>query len=138
MSRYVLDAFALLAFFQDEPGKPRVEELFQRAENGLDRLLVTVVNLGEMYYELRARRGIGPASRALLRLDQMNLEVVEVDRSLTIHAARAKAEHGLGYLDCFAYALALMRGATVVTGDDDFHRVEHLVAIDWLPQPGRG
>jgi predicted nucleic acid-binding protein len=137
MSSYVLDAFALIAFFQNEPGRARVEELFWNAANGVDELHATVVNVGEMMYRIRRRSGNTAASRALLRLDQMPIEIVDVGRDLALQASYAKAARRLGYLDCFVFALALGLGATVVTGDDDFQVVEDLVNIDWLSQPAR-
>ncbi len=138
MSDFVLDAFALLAFFQDEPGRARVEELLRSAEAGHDRLFATVVNVGEVLYRLRNNHGSRNAGQALLRLDQMNVAVADVDRDLALQAAYAKAERHLGYLDCFVFALARRLNATIVTGDDDFERVQDLVSIDWLPQPARG
>ena len=137
MSDYVLDAFALLAFFQNEPGRARVEELLQNAEAGRDSLHATVVNVGEMLYRLRNNHGPRAAGRALLHLDQLHIQITDVDRDLALQAAYAKAERRLGYLDCFVFALAHRLGAILVTGDDDFERVEDLVPIDWLPQPAR-
>jgi len=135
VSAYVLDAFAIMAFFKNEPGRARVEGLFNRASAGMDSLFVTVVNLGEAYYKLRQNLGEAFADQALVRFAQIDIDVVDVDRDLTLQAAYTKADRRLGYMDCFAFALAKRLEATVVTGDDDFRRVEDLVAIDWLPHP---
>jgi ribonuclease VapC len=52
-------------------------------------------------------------------------------------AVRLKATYPLSYADCFAAALAQRLGATVVTGDPEFHPLEDdgLIAVDWLPRP---
>jgi predicted nucleic acid-binding protein len=134
VSDYVLDSFALLAFFQNEPGRRRVEALIDSHLGGVDRLSVTVVNLGETLYRLEFRHG-RPASRsALMAIDQWGLDIVEVDRELALQASYIKASRRMGYLDAFVVALARRLEATVVTGDPDFHTVEDLVPIDWLQQ----
>jgi uncharacterized protein len=43
-----------------------------------------------------------------------------------------KVASKMGYLDCFAAALAQHLEAAVVTGDPDFRQVEGMVAIEWL------
>ncbi len=49
-----------------------------------------------------------------------------------IHAARIKAEYPLSFSDCFAVATARREKAIVLTGDQEFKKVEHLVNIEWL------
>ena len=66
-------------------------------------------------------------------VDQLPIEVVEVDRSLALSAARLKAGAGVGYDDCFVGALAQHLGGTIVTGDSDFRRIEDVLPIKWLP-----
>ena len=57
MATKVLDSWALIAFFEDEPVADTVEELIHRA--GLDRhkLLMSVINWGEIYYTTMRRGG---------------------------------------------------------------------------------
>jgi PIN domain nuclease of toxin-antitoxin system len=45
---YVLDSFALLAHFQEERDSLRVLELLEEAQQGNCRLLLSLVNLGEV------------------------------------------------------------------------------------------
>ena len=40
----------------------------------------------------------------------------------------------MAYADCFAAALAKLRGLEVVTGDPEFKAVEKEVKVAWLPQ----
>lgn len=44
----VLDAYALLAFLEDELGADQIRNLLLRAQEGSVRLAMTVVNLGEV------------------------------------------------------------------------------------------
>ena len=48
----VLDSFALMAFFEDEPGADFVRSLILKAEESDTKLLMSVVNLGEVWYSI--------------------------------------------------------------------------------------
>ena len=50
MATTVLDSWALIAFFEDEPAADAVEELLARAAQDKQKLLMSVVNWGEVYY----------------------------------------------------------------------------------------
>jgi predicted nucleic acid-binding protein len=129
----VLDSFALMALFQEEPGAAKVQELLEGAAGGEHELYMSVVNLGEVAYTVENRRGLEASQEVLAANDQLPIAIVDVDQELALRAARLKATTGIGYADCFAAALAQRLGAAVVTGDPDFRQVEHLVDIDWLP-----
>jgi predicted nucleic acid-binding protein len=131
--RFVLDSFSLMALFQAESGGAKVREILDRAREGQAELFMTVVNLGEVLYTVENRQGVEAAQNALAFIDRSPIQLFEVERSLSLSAARLKAAAGIGYLDCFAAALAQRLDAAVVTGDPDFHQIEHLVAVEWLP-----
>src|SRR5436309_2377871 len=103
--RFVLDAFALLAFLKDEPARPKVEAVLEHAARGQCELFLSVINLGEVAYNLERRLGLQAALDALGAIDRMPIDVVAVTRRLALGAARLKANHSLGYADCFAAAL---------------------------------
>jgi len=130
--RLVLDSFALMALFRNEPSAPHVEALLEKASKGECELFMSVVNLGEVAYTLEIRQGLQAAKEAVAAIDQAPIEVVDVDRTLTLAAARLKATTGVGYADCFAAALAQHLDATVLTGDLDFQRLEPAVTVEWL------
>jgi predicted nucleic acid-binding protein len=48
---YILDACALLALFDDEPGADIVEEIIGRAKNNEITLTMNAANLIEVYYD---------------------------------------------------------------------------------------
>lgn len=129
---YVLDSFALLAFFQDEPLADAVEGLLERAQRGEVRLVMGVANLGEVFYRTMRNFGIERAEEALGRMEEYPIELVDIDRELALRAAYLKGSHRIAYADCLAAALAQHVGGTVVTGNPDFRQVEHLVAVQWL------
>ncbi|MBI2851007.1 MAG: hypothetical protein HYX80_08225 [Chloroflexi bacterium] len=48
--------------------------------------------------------------------------------------AHIRAQWPIAYADCFAAALAKLKGATIVTGDPEFKHLEaaSVVSIAWL------
>ena len=134
MKRYVLDASALLAFFQDEPGAEKVQELLTRAGQAERPLLMSVVNWGEVIYVVWQRRGEEAARERMRAMARYPLEIVGADAETTLLAAALKAQHKLPYADCFAAALAQEKKATLVTTDKDFQQVEKDIAVLWATE----
>jgi predicted nucleic acid-binding protein len=130
---YVLDAFALLALFKEEPGADMVASLLKRAGEGQVRMLMCVVNLGEVIYRTLREYGQERSQEVSVLAQALAIEFVDVDRPLALSAAAFKGVHRMSYADCFAAALAQRESAAIVTGDPDFRQVEELVAIEWLP-----
>jgi ribonuclease VapC len=119
-TRYVLDSYAVIAFFEGQAGGERVESLLQQAEKGNCTLYMSVVNLGEILYTVERERGIPVAQWTLARLDELPIVIVEADRALTLAAAHIKARYPVAYADVFAAALARILCAPLLTGDPEF------------------
>lgn len=136
VDRFVVDSHALLTLFQDEAGASQVQALLERANEGDCELFMSVVNLGEALYIVERRLGLKAAQEALAAFDELPIEAVAVDQALAMSAARLKAASAVGYADCFVAALALQLGATVITGDPDFRRLEGTITVLWLSASG--
>jgi predicted nucleic acid-binding protein len=122
--RYVLDSYALIAYFEGEAGCEQVKGLLEQASDGECALLMSVINLGEVLYVVERERGLPQAQKTLARIDELPIDLVDADRYLTLAAAHIKAQHPIAYADCFAAALAQTEGATLITGDPEFERAE--------------
>ncbi len=131
---YVLDANALLNFFLLTPGAWTVDRLLREALRESARLMISVVNLGEVFYLVWAGHGETKARSILADLQRLPIEVVPVDLSSTLQASELKVRHKLPYADSFAAALALAQNATLVTSDRDFEKLGRLVSVLWLPR----
>jgi len=94
------------------------------------------VNLGESLYTARRRRGPEGLVHVLNLFADLPVELVNADLAITLAAARIKAVTPISYGDCYAAALALERGAVVLTGDPEFRLVDGILRIDWLPRVG--
>lgn len=135
MATKVLDSWALIALFNEEPVAEQVEKILHAATAGRHTLLMSVVNWGEIYYTT-LRRGGGAAAKSIASdIAQMPITLVSVD-SLNLELVRQtaifKATKKLSYADCFGAALAKLRRAEFVTGDSEFKAVEGDLKIAWL------
>ena len=74
----VLDASALLAYLEKEAGFEKVKDLFIKAANGKD-LLMTTINLGEVYYIVMREYGFEDAEKILNLVKTFPIEFVAVD-----------------------------------------------------------
>ena len=132
MAAKVLDSWALLAFFKDEPAGPAVEELIHKASADKVRLYLSVVNWGEVYYGMWRAGGKDAAQSAAEDLSRLPIELVDADLHLTRQAAIYKATNKMSYADAFAAALAKEKKAELVTGDHEFKPLEKEIKIGWL------
>ncbi len=132
MATKILDSWALLAFFKDEPAAPAVEELIHKASAEKIRLLLSVVNWGEIYYGMWRAGGKEAADSAAGDLSRLPMELVDADLHLAKQAAIYKATNKMSYADAFAAALAKIKNAELVTGDPEFKALEKEIEINWL------
>lgn len=111
---YCLDAWAVIAWLErSEPGATRVDEVLAG-----ERPLMSWINLGEVFYQVRRRHSEADARQVLRALrGALTLELPSERRVL--EAAAIKADHAVAYADAFAVATALARRATLLTGDPE-------------------
>ncbi|KAB0663574.1 type II toxin-antitoxin system VapC family toxin [Oryzomonas japonica] len=132
MRKYQLDSFALLRFFQKEPGGEKVRRILEEASEGAAEVLLNVINLGEIIYLVQRRFGEAKKLEILMHIQRMGIDVLPVPNDLVFRAAELKARFPLSIASAFALASAVEHHATLVTGDPEFKKVEHLVGIEWI------
>jgi len=91
----------------------------RRARSGNLRLLLNVVNLGEVFYRLLQLTAEPQAEERLAQIKALPIEIVPAREGLVLEAARVKAAHRLSYADAFAVATGRAEGAPVITGDPE-------------------
>jgi PIN domain nuclease of toxin-antitoxin system len=127
----ILDAYALLAFFEDEPGADFVRSLLLEAESGSLKLAMCVVNLGEVWYSIARTVSPAQADALIEEIQGLSIEIVDASWKLTYQAAIFKSRGGLSYADCFTAALGKLRQAEVVTGDPEFQKLKGEIKTAW-------
>jgi predicted nucleic acid-binding protein len=134
MATKVLDSWALVAFFEDEPAAEEMEEVLAQAVGDKHKLLLSVVNWGEIFYNTMREVSQAVAEERARDIASLPIEIVGVGDDLVLarQAAIFKASHKLAYADCFAAALAKSRNAELLTGDPEFKLLEKEIHVTWL------
>jgi len=120
MANFVLDSYAMLAYFREEEGGEKVEQLLNDAVNDKHELYMTCINAGEVYYMAHRKDGADKAALVWKALQQFPIHLTDADMAFTHKAAILKAKYKLSYADAFAAALAISKKATLLTGDKEF------------------
>ena len=132
MPAKVLDSFALIAYFRDEPGAGTTEELLVSAGKKDSPLLMTDVNYAEVKYSIVKKDGAQAWAEAAKILQGLPIDFHSTTRALADTAADFKARFKLSLADAFAAALAKERKAELVTGDPEFADLESEIKIVWM------
>jgi ribonuclease VapC len=125
MAHFVLDSYALLAFFRNEDGAEKVEQILNDAVADKHQLYMTCINAGEVYYMSSRKDGITKAEIAWKALYQLPILIIDADLEFTLAAAKLKAKYSISYADAFAAALTIKRKAALVTGDNEFEALKN-------------
>lgn len=128
----LLDAFPLVRFFKREAGSEQIKGLLTSAVESRTSLLISEINAGEIFYAIARKFGDERAEEILAELFALPVERVPVTWEIVLAAAKLKAQWAMSYADCFAAATAIQHHAILVTGDQEFKQVKHLVKIEWV------
>jgi predicted nucleic acid-binding protein len=120
MANFVMDSYALLAFFRNEPECEKVEQLLNEAAADKHELFMTCVNAGEVFYMSSRKDGSAKAETVWKALLQFPIHIIDADLESSLAAAKIKAKHSISYADAFAASLTIKKKATLITGDDEF------------------
>lgn len=139
---YVLDSWPLLEMMLKSAAIAHLDTLIERAAKAeIERaakaevvLLLSEVNLGEIFYLIAKRNGDARADAAVLTITRLPIKIAPVSPGDVLKAARLKARSTLSYADCFCACIALASGAPVVAGDPDFLKLgkEGHLLVDWV------
>lgn len=130
--KYILDSYALLAYFQAEPAGAKVRNILKEAAAGAAATFLSVISLGEIYYIIARKKGEDKAGEITELISSLPVGLVDVTKERVLAAARVKAQHPISYADAFVVATAIELTATIVTGDQEFKETESQVAVLWL------
>jgi len=121
----VIDSSALVAIFLAEPERASYLALIEDAEVRL----ISAVNVFETAMVLEARRGDAMGRELDLFIIRQQLEIVPFDADHIAIARQAfrrfgKGQQALNFGDCFAYALAKLRGEPLLAKGTDFRKTD--------------
>ncbi len=112
---YVLDACAMIAYLNGEPGDTIVESLLR---DPLHTCIAHAVNICEVYYGTIRQSGEPTANKAIRDLMADGVVIRrDLGAAMWKDVGRLKARGGIAIPDCFCIALARRVGGAVVTSD---------------------
>ncbi|MEJ7823602.1 MAG: PIN domain-containing protein [Chitinophagaceae bacterium] len=120
MDKIVLDSYALITVFLDEPGADAVTKILLEGNAGNLELHITSYNMGEVYYMIWRKASKVQADVCWNAMLDLHLIVTEPSLDLTHAAATLKASYKLSYADAHAAALALHLKGTLLSNDKEF------------------
>src|SRR4030043_2453577 len=129
---FIFDSHALLKFFQKEKGYEKVSRLLEEIKKSGATKYINAINRGEIIYSTKREFGDQKKIEVLAHIERLHFTILPIPNHLIFQAAEYKAQYALSYADCFALASAVGYKATLVTGDPEFKKVEHLVDIVWI------
>jgi predicted nucleic acid-binding protein len=136
MKEYVLDANAVLCYFQNRSGADTVAKLLDRAKRNEVKLSISAINLGEVLYALAKSIGLERTAGYIRAIGEA-VETIPVDEEFALAAATIKFQFKLGYADSIAATLAMRSRATLVTADSEFVKLGKRLKILALPHHSR-
>jgi predicted nucleic acid-binding protein len=138
MTRKVLDAYAILSWMQGEAGAAYVQQLLRLGERKAIELLMSAVNVGEVYYRLSKQQSAETAASFLTDVKRKAFpwRVVPATNERVWAAAKLKGRYAISYADAFAMALAQEVAGELVTRDEEIRRVarEASLRLDLIPE----
>lgn len=132
MKKYVLDSNSIIAYLEGEKSGLGLIQILEDAINEKVKLFFCLINWGEVYYIALREGGKERAEKYRQIIDQYPIEVINVDKDLTLKAAYYKAFNKMSYSDAFAAALTDKLNATLITGDPEFNQLKNQIKILFL------
>lgn len=114
---HIIDASALIAYFNGEDGHDRFAQLLSDEQNVL---AMHATNLCEVYYGYLRADGLERAEKAWEEAIRVVQILKELDDGFVKRVARWKVEYGLDLADAHAAAAAEEHACELVTTDSDF------------------
>jgi len=135
-SIYILDACALIAYFNDEKGSDIVFECIQGLINGTVILLMHKINLLEVYYNFYKELGKTQADEMFIDVITSGIFIIDniTDTVLTT-AGHLKSLYKISLGDAVLLAQAYTSGATVLTCDHhefDAVSIVESIVFKWI------
>jgi PIN domain nuclease of toxin-antitoxin system len=117
---YVLDACALLAFLNDEPGAEAIEDLLNQSATEESIVFMSIANLLEVFYGQLRKKGPEIAQVVLSVVNAYSVTIINTISDSVFHeAARIKAGYKCSLADAIGIGVASDMSGIFVTSDGE-------------------
>jgi predicted nucleic acid-binding protein len=114
---YVLDACAMIALLRNENGADKVAAIFQKTSDGEAGIIMSKMNLLEVYYGFYQDKGREYAEKILDNIKQSIIVFTDISDTVFAEAGRLKATYRISLADAFALAEAFANNGLLLTAD---------------------
>ena len=115
---YVLDACALIAFINGEPGAAKVKTILTEALAGNNEVYMNKFNAYEVYYGFYKDEGKQKADEIYGMILRLPISIIDTfEDNVFSEAARLKTRYGISIADSIALGESVVRDAFLATSD---------------------
>ena len=136
MSKYILDACALLSVLNKEDGGEIVRDIIDKAKNNTVIAHMSIVNLLEVYYGVFRVYGEDFAENFITNIKESPIEIIDtISEEVFKEAGRLKANYQVSLADSFVLAEASVSGFELLTSDHhEFDVIEQSekIVFHWI------
>lgn len=129
-SKKVIDAYSLLAFFENATGADKVASLIKAALEKDRPLMISSLAWCEVCFGIYASMEKSKATAMIESALTLPIEIVPFDQDAARIAAAIKAENRVTYSDAASISLAKLKRAALVTGKHELREFGKLVEIE--------
>ena len=116
--KYILDACAMIAYFNDEQGAGVIHDCIKEFNDGAIMLLMHKINLLEVYYSFFREGGIVLANEMYVDVMTSGIYIIDtIADDVFTAAGRLKGSFKISLGDALLLAQAYVSGAIVLTCD---------------------
>ena len=135
--QFVLDASAILTYFEAEAGDDQVIALFQAAKKGEAMLFIPFAAAIEIYYITLGEKGQAVAEERFVALKMLPAAIsMEIEEAYLLEVGRLKATYPISFADALIAAVATRKQATLVHKDPELLSLEDECQQEVLPLKG--
>lgn len=135
MDTLVLDTWVIMAWLKGQhPSVGRVRLLLDAADRRERKLVMNIINVGEVFYLAVKAKDLAYGERVLENL-RRRITIASASDELVMRAAALKGRHLISYADAFAAATAMAHESTLVTGDPELRFIaerEKTLKLEWI------
>jgi PIN domain nuclease of toxin-antitoxin system len=136
VNKYILDACALAAFFNDEEGADVVQGILLEADDAKAQIYMNKLNLFEVYYGIRRDDGLQKAEAFYDMVKRLPITVINgISDEVFREAGRIKSSYKMSLADSIALGEASVMDVPIVTSDHhEFDVVEEneTIRFKWI------
>ena len=128
MSKFVIDAYAWIEYFDGTEQGEQVRQIIENQENSIFTNVITIAELAGHFK--RKNKDFGEAKKIMLSLSSFYpIEFEFAEEAGVLHTILKKERKNIGLADIIVLLTARKINAKVITDDEDFKGLKEVIMI---------